>query len=335
MKHSDKIIFILAAIGAIFLVRAVYPDISGIPFLADADGSPATSSVTEASSVPLLTLLQTAVASVDTAREGISDATATDPDSTSANSVFVRIANTPVPAFSNEAYMVADLTTGDVLAGSDVDTRWPTASITKLMTATLIFDQLATSTEITITPQMFAADPSEMTLVVGGTYTVEDLLHVMLMPSSNVAAEAMADYIGRTQFMAEMNQRAQQWGMNDTYFDDPSGISAANESTAHDLLVLAQHVYNDYPGILAITDTHETSITDLANGKKATVTSINDFAGEPEFIGGKTGHTDQAGDNLLSIFDYNGHPVITIVLDVTDRFGDTSKLYTWFRQNFK
>ena len=52
---------------------------------------------------------------------------------------------------------------------------------------------------------MFAADPDEHTLVLGGTYTVEDLLHVMLMPSSNVAAQAMADYIGTAQFMSEMN----------------------------------------------------------------------------------------------------------------------------------
>src|SRR6185437_4224032 len=141
-------------------------------------------------------------------------------------------------------------------------------------------------------------------LVVGGTYTVEDLLHVMLMPSSNVAAEAMADYIGHDKFMQEMNQRAAQWGMSSTYFDDTSGISAGNESTANDLKILAQHVYTQYPGVLALTDTHQITITNLANGKRSLVTSINDYAGEPEFIGGKTGHTEQAGDNLLSIFDY-------------------------------
>ena len=82
---------------------------------------------------------------------------------------------------------------------------------------------------------MFAADPDEQTLVDRRDIYREDLLHVMLMPSSNVAAQAMADYIGSAQFMNEMNARAAQWGMTETYFADPSGISAANESTANDL----------------------------------------------------------------------------------------------------
>jgi D-alanyl-D-alanine carboxypeptidase len=183
---------------------------------------------------------------------------------------------------------------------------------------------------------MFAADPSEQTLVIGGTYTVEDLLHLLLMPSSNVAAQAFADYIGQTQFMNEMNARAQAWGMTDSYFADPSGISAANESTASDLLLLAQHVYNDYPGILALTDTPVTTITELNSGRKMTVRSINVFAGEPEFMGGKTGNTDQAGGNLLSIFNYDAHPVIVIVLGAPALpFQDTSMLYTWFRKNYQ
>lgn len=231
--------------------------------------------------------------------------------------------------------MVADLSTGAVIAGSNINARWPTASITKLMTATLIFDQLATTTRITITPQMFAVDPNERTLVIGGTYTVEDLLHLMLMPSSNVAAQAMADYIGQKQFMNEMNARAKQWGMTDTYFADPSGISAANESSAHDLLILAQHVYARYPGILALTDTPATTITELNSGKRIYVQSINVFAGEPNFIGGKTGNTPQAGANLLSIFNDAGRKIFITVLGAPALpFKDTSALYSWFQTNY-
>jgi len=204
------------------------------------------------------------------------------------------------------------------------------------MTATLVFDQLSTSTRITITPQMFAADPDEHILVIGGTYTVEDLLHVMLMPSSNVAAQAMADYIGQAQFMNAMNARAEQWGMTQTYFADPSGISAANESSASDLLILAQHIYNSYPGILALTNTPAVTITELNSGKTARVQSINAFVGEPNFVGGKTGNTPQAGGNLLSIFDHGGHPVFITVLGAPALpFKDTSALYSWFRANYQ
>jgi D-alanyl-D-alanine carboxypeptidase len=332
IKNSEKFVFLFVVIAAVFFARAIYPNISGVPALAG-NNLPQTADAKQSTNTPpTLVLPQTSINSAATI-----GGTIASPNETAAdiNSVFSKINSTPLPSFSDKAYMVADLSTGAILAGSNVTTRWPTASITKLLTATLIFDQLSTSTRITITSQMFAADPDEETLVIGGTYTVEDLLHVMLMPSSNVAAQAMADYIGQAQFMNEMNQRAQAWGMTDSYFADPSGISAANESTAKDLMILAQHIYNDYPGILAITDTHQTSIIELNSGRKVLVTSINDYAGEPEFVGGKTGHTDQAGSNLLSIFNYDGHPVLIIILDTSDRFGDTSKLYAWFRANYK
>jgi len=182
---------------------------------------------------------------------------------------------------------------------------------------------------------MLAVDPAELTLIANGTYTVKDLLHVMLMPSSNVAAEAMATFYGRAVFVAEMNQRAQSWGMTSTYFDDPSGLSSANQSNAHDLMILAEHVYSSYPQIFAITRTPQTTITELNSGKQYGVKSINNFAGDASFIGGKTGHTNEAQDNLLSVFDYHGHPVLIIVLGTTDRFTDTTKMLNWFTMNYR
>ncbi len=332
IKNSEKFIFLIVIIAVVFFARGIYPNISGVPSFADS-APPQTTTVQSMIAPPTLVLPQTSVSSagaVGNENAILGEAT------TSINSVFSKINNTPIPIFNSQAYMVADLTTGAVLSGSNITRRWPTASLTKLMTATLIFDQLSTSTQITITPQMFAADPNEQTLVIGGTYTVEDLLHLMLMPSSNVAAEAMADFIGHARFMQEMNQRAQAWGMTDTYFADPSGISAANESTAKDLLILAQHVYDNYPGILAITDTPVTTITELNSGRRITVRSINVFAGESVFVGGKTGNTPQAGANLLSIFNYNGHPVFITVLGTRMiPFGDTTSLYAWFKANYK
>lgn len=330
MNRSETIIFLVIVVAGVFFARLMYPGISGVPSVASADGQTAqTADVQQTlTAPPTLVLPQTSISATAQPDGSIAD-TSTRSAQTAGNT-------TPLPAFTNESYMVADLSTGAVLAGSNIDARWPTASITKLMTATLVFDQLATSTQITITPQMFAADPSERTLVINGTYTVEDLLHLMLMPSSNVAAQAMADYIGQAQFMNEMNARAEQWGMTDTYFADPSGISAANESSAHDLLILAQHIYLDYPGILALTDTPATKITELNSGKTASIQSINAFVGEPNFVGGKTGNTDQAGGNLLSIFDHDGHPVLIIVLGAPALpFKDTSALYSWFKTNYQ
>ncbi|HUC01765.1 MAG TPA: serine hydrolase [Candidatus Paceibacterota bacterium] len=336
MKRSEKIIFLLVIIGAIAFVRYVYPNISGVPSRADADQGQTASAAQSSTNQPTkLVLPQTTISA--TAPDDNDGNAATDgvpPAAT--DTVFTRTGDTPLPIFSNKAYMVADLTTGAVLAGSNVNARWPTASLTKLMTATLILDQLPTNTRITITPQMFSVDPDEYTLAIGGTYTVEDLLHLMLMPSSNVAAEAMADTIGHAQFMSEMNARAAQWGMTDTYFADTSGISAANESSASDFLILAQHIYQNYPEILTLTDTPTWTMTELNSGRTIEVKSINAFAGESVFVGGKTGNTPQAGGNLLSIFNYDGHPVLIVVLGAPALpFQNTSNLFAWFRQNYK
>jgi len=319
MKHPERIIFLFVVIGAVFFARIAYPNISGVPPVAINNTAQTADAEQTVTSPPTLILAQTSVNDANTVDIGSGDSTPV---------------NTSVPVFSSQAYMVADLSSGNVYAGSNTSKRWPTASLTKLMTATLVLDHLSTSTTITISPQMFAADPDEKTLVIGGTYTVNDLLHLLLMPSSNVAAQAMADYIGQTQFMNEMNQRAAAWGMKDTYFADPSGISATNESTANDLLILAQHVYQSYPQILTLTNTPVTTITEIDSGKKITVRSINNFAGTPGFIGGKTGNTEQADSNLLSIFNYNGTPVFITVLGAPALpFQDTTALYNWFKNS--
>ncbi len=262
-KYFPKLIFLFVAIIVAVVARIWYAGLSATPLDSEV------ASGAEGTNPPHIILAPPGDGSQSTnsSSSGAASLTSADPaggnsgtaaaqapyfgESNTSQSVFARVANTAVPQFSKEALLVDDVTNNVALASVNADTRWPTASLTKLMTATLAIDHLSMDTRITITPQMFAVDPDEKTLVVNGTYTVSDLLHVMLMPSSNVAAEALADYYGHAQFMTEMNQRAAQWGMTNTYFDDPSGLSAANESSAHDLATLATHVYQNYPTILS------------------------------------------------------------------------------------
>jgi D-alanyl-D-alanine carboxypeptidase len=89
--------------------------------------------------------------------------------------------------------------------------------------------------------------------------------------------------------------------------------------------------------VLAYGNTPSIMITELQSDTKVNVKSINEFAGNPNFIGGKTGYIPQAGDNLLSIFRYNGNPILIIVLgaaNTAQRFGDTTKLLNWFTMNY-
>jgi D-alanyl-D-alanine carboxypeptidase len=234
----------------------------------------------------------------------------------------------------NAASLVLDVNDGTIFEAANNAKRWPTASITKLMTATVAEDKIDPLTKITITEEMFTVDPSEPTLVVGGTYTAADLTNLMLLPSSNVAAEALASFYGRGIFLDGMNARAAAWGMTNTYFSDPSGVSTANQSTAHDLAQLAMKVYASYPEIFTVTRTVEAYVMDQSSGKKTLIKNINNFAGDADFIGGKTGHTDEAAGNLLSVFRYGGRSIVIIVLGTDDRFGDTRKLYDWFKHAY-
>lgn len=320
--HAMKFVFLVAVIGAVLFSRAAYPAASTGGF-SEAGGLRANAE----SQIPLF--IMPSVSAVSPAEEA---ATATVPDILSAS--FAQGA--PPPQFSGAASLTADLAKGVIFEAANAGKRWPIASLTKLMTAAVASDKLDAAARITITQEMFAADPLEATLAVGGTYSAADLLRVMLLPSSNVAAQALASFYGEGNFLAEMNARAAAWGMNDTHFGDPSGLSAANQSTANDLLKLAQKIYANYPEIFRITRTAQASVTEAGSGKKMLIKSINNFAGNADFIGGKTGYTAEADGNLLSVFQYRkGRPVLILVLGTDDRFSDTQKLYDWFKTNFK
>lgn len=345
-NNLPKFIFFGVVIVAIVVSGVLHPEffVSGDASTGAAGSGAASSS---GRSGPPLLVLPTLTADIGADAGPSSAATSGASDSNSAGATgtitlptstpFSRVGTAPAPNIGVSAALVADLDTGGSFLDMNAGERWPMASISKLMTAAVVTDVLDPTQKITITESMLAVDPSQQILHLGDTYTVADLLHVMLLPSNNVAAEAFAEFYGRTQFLAAMNAKAAAWGMTDTYYDDPSGLSAANESTANDLLKLAQHIYAQYPEILAITRMPDVTVQNLATGKPVTIKSINDFAGTPDFIGGKTGYTDQADGNLLSIFNYENRPIFIVILGIDDgvRFDATQQLYNWFKANFK
>ena len=204
--------------------------------------------------------------------------------------------------------------------------HWPIASITKLMTAVVAYENSNLDKNITLTNSMLSVDGVAGDFKPGEVFSGKDLMKAMLMLSSNKAAEALAQDFGRDKFMSLMNQKAKELNMTDTYFDNPTGLSVKNQSTANDIYKLATYVYNTHPEILSTTRTIKDYILEAKSHKKRLITNINEFAGTANFIGGKTGYIDESQGNLVSIFNVNKQPVITIVLGSQDRFGDTKKL---------
>lgn len=249
--------------------------------------------------------------------------------------VFYRFKNDPAPNVGAQEVLVADLQSGETYLEMNENTRWPLASLTKLATAAVVMDNVDLKSALTLASADFSGGEETGFFKTGSVYSASDVLAGMLLLSKNEAAEALANNFGREKFINMLNEAAAEWGMPKTYFADPTGLSIADQSTPQDLKKLALHLYQNYPKILETTRRKSAVITELSTGKKTTVSNINLFAGRSDFLGGKTGYTDDANGNLLSIFSYERRPILVIVLGTGDRFGETEKLFNWFKNNFR
>ncbi|MBI4094464.1 MAG: D-alanyl-D-alanine carboxypeptidase, partial [Candidatus Liptonbacteria bacterium] len=248
----------------------------------------------------------------------------------------VKTGETDPPALRAARALAADLETGEIYYAQETGRRWPLASLTKLMTASLARSAFAPGDAISLLEDDFPPDGVHETSVLraGERYRAEDLITAMLLTSSNEAAEAFARAYGRDAFIAAMNSRAGEWGLHATHFADPTGLHAANQSTPEDILALAARIRRDDPDIFRITREENAVVRELGAGTEKILRNLNLFAGGSRFLGGKTGYTDEASGNLLSLFEYHGRPIGIVVLGTDDRFGETELFLYWFAENY-
>lgn len=254
---------------------------------------------------------------------------------TNSTPAFTRVGKNQLPKIGAQIVLVADLETGERYAGIGTAKRWPLASVTKLMSAVVVMKHMDQNQVVEMTKEDFPQGTFPKDLRIGGRFSVGDLITAALLESSNEAAMAISSSYGRDAFMAQMNTQADVWGLASTHFDDPTGLLSSNNTTADDLFIMARYIFSDMPQIFLLTTKAGANITELSRGETIKLKSINNFAGAPDFLGGKTGFTDDAQQNLLSIFSYSGRPVLIVVLGSNDRFGDTEKLLSWFKSNFR
>ncbi|MEK7555490.1 MAG: serine hydrolase [Patescibacteria group bacterium] len=209
----------------------------------------------------------------------------------------------------------------------NINKRWPIASLTKLMTAVIVVEKSELNRQIIIDKDTFKFKTNGLAggFASGEIFTAEDLINAMLVVSSNDAAVALAESIS-PEFVKLMNQKAVELNMTETNFDDPTGLSFLNQSTVNDLAKLMNYIYYNHPQIFEITRQKEAVISELNSGVKRKLININQFAGQSDFIGGKTGYTEAADENLMSLFNKQGRLILITVLGSKDRFGDTEKL---------
>lgn len=217
------------------------------------------------------------------------------------------------------AVLVKDWFASEPALVINADQQWPTASLTKLMTAVVAIENIGKGAKITMSERAVATESAAGNFIVGGVYGFADLLNALLKVSSNDAAEALAEFVGENKFLELMNQKSADLKMQHTRFFDPSGLSSLNQSTLEDLEKLVEYIYYQHPEVFRITQEKEGN--------------IHPFAGRPDFIGGKTGFIDEANGNLISLFNNDGRPLLIIVLGSDDRTRDTLELYNRFVLN--
>jgi hypothetical protein len=228
------------------------------------------------------------------------------------------------PATSALSYALADIDTGEILISKNAQTDYPIASVTKLITALASSELVGANTEI------FAPN--------GHRYNLGDLYYQLLLRSDNNVAKRIALHFGYSSFINEMNKYVRSVGMDNTSFKDSSGLSKSNVSNARDLVLLARHLYKEKKFVLDITKEDKITITSN-DGFKLTLKNQNKLAGDPYFLGGKIGYTDEAGQTALSVFNVpvgdENHIVAVIILKSKDWKQDTRTLLKWYLQSYK
>ncbi len=222
---------------------------------------------------------------------------------------------------TSPAVILAEAETGTVIFEKSADERREVASITKLMTALLVFEALedndiALTDQVTVSQRAAAMEGSQALLDADTDYKLEDLLRTMIMASANDSAVALAEYLAGTEenFVQRMNERAQALGMDDTHYVNCTGYPQEGQyTTARDVMTLSCEVsrhpaYHTYASVWVDTLVHPSGrTTDLTNTNRL----VRFYEGCDGF---KTGSTDAAKYCVSATAEKNGMRLIAVVL---------------------
>ena len=224
------------------------------------------------------------------------------------------------PQVDARSYVLVEFRTDKILAAKDAVARLEPASLTKLMTAYIVFEQLSAGKlklddAVTVSEHAWRSEGSRSFIELGKPVPVEALILGMIVQSGNDATIALAERIGGTEetFAQLMNSEAQRLGMTGSHFDNSSGLpSAQHYTTARDMSLLAAALIRDFPQYYHWFSQHEFEYNGIKqqnrNGLLSTDASVD---------GLKTGHTDSAGFCLVTSAQRNGMRLISVVLGST------------------
>jgi len=242
------------------------------------------------------------------------------------------------------SFLVGDLKNNKIILSKNENIHLYPASISKLILAMIVIDNLPLEKEIKISSYALSAEGDSGGLKEGEKIKVLDLLKILLITSSNDAALAFEEeFKNQNKDVVDlMNKKVQEIGLKQTAIFDPRGIDRqGNFSTSYDLFLLSKEIYYHYPLIGEITRKKQEIVFSSDQTIEHVLENTNFLTYEMENLwGGKTGTTPEAGDCLLTIFEFSlkdNHskedkfPFVIIVLGSSDRFNETKILYNFVK----
>jgi len=253
----------------------------------------------------------------------------------------------PAPTVAARSWLLLDATSGQVLASQDPDMRVEPASLTKIMTAYLVFQaiqdkKLTLDQTVNVSTRAWkvSGDSSKMFIDPATPVKIQDLLYGLIVQSGNDAAVALAEAVAGTEdaFTVLMNREAQRMGLKSTHFANSHGLpSPENYSTAQDLSVMASRLIRDFPEMYKIYSTRSYTYNKITQPNRNRLLWL-----DPTVDGMKTGHTQAAGYCLIaSSHRPNGNSgerrLVSVVLGTRSdsiRAQESQKLLNWGFLNF-
>jgi D-alanyl-D-alanine carboxypeptidase len=227
-------------------------------------------------------------------------------------------ATTPkLPQIQGKFATVIDAKTGKVVYSKQARAKWYPASMTKLVTAMLLLDEVEKGETLTASSQAVKQDVSNSVflLKVGERMSREDALKALLVMSSNDVATMIAEHIAGTEgkFGKLMNKKAKEIGVKDTNFVTASGLHHPKHyTTTYDMALIAREVLHHYPEVIKIMGLKSTTVK--TSTRTVNLTNKAQFHKKPNVIAGKTGYTDAARNSLVEIVQKDGVTLIGVVM---------------------
>lgn len=241
----------------------------------------------------------------------------------------IQVVNPNIPLkneYSSRSYIVLDGHSGEILEGKDYHLKRSVASISKIMTAIIALESDKLFYAYTVKEDVINVEGSSVYLKLNEQYRLIDLVYGLMLRSGNDAAYAISSFVynDNDKFVLKMNEKAQEIGMRNTFFNNPCGLDIDDEgniSTSYDMALLMKYCLKNrlFNEVISTKEYHFNGHVYINKNKL--------LKNYEYLLGGKTGFTHKARRTLVTAAEKDNQKLIVVTLDCGDDFAFHKELY--------